>query len=322
MALGETELIRTYFANLTAARADVVLGPGDDAAILALPSDRELAASADTLVEGVHFSPGAAAADVGYKSLAVNLSDMAAMGAEPCWATLALTIPEADDAWLRSFAEGFAEAADEEGVALVGGDVTRGPRVITVQILGLIPRAKAIRRSGAMPGDLIFVTGTLGGAGAALAFLKGEMTRPRHDYRESLKRLCRPRARVGMGILLRGIASAAIDISDGLYTDLQHLVSASNVGASVQLSSIPVTPALDGLTDVGLRWDMALGSGDDYELCFTVPQSRVADLESRLAKSEFPPVSRVGEITSGGGIHWIQADGTRFKPSRSGYQHF
>ncbi len=323
MSLGETELIRTYFSRLCASRDDVVLGIGDDGAVLALPSDSELVVSTDSLAEGIHFFSDAAAADVGYKSLSVNLSDMAAMGAEPRWATLALSMPAADDSWLRGFADGFAAAACSCGdVALVGGDLTRGPLMLTVQIMGVVPKGAALRRGGAHPGDIIFVSGALGAAGAALAVLKGELDRPADGYEECLARLLRPEARVRAGLSLLGVASAAIDISDGLYTDLGHIVEESRAGACIELQRVPIPCALEVIEDPRERWDRALGSGDDYELCFTVPPGQVELVTSRFADPGLPKLTRIGEMTKETGIQWLAPDGTRYVPAHAGYQHF
>lgn len=323
MSLGETELIRTYFNPLCAFRDDVVLGIGDDGAVLALPPHSELVVSTDSLAEGVHFFSDAAPADVGYKSLSVNLSDMAAMGAEPRWATLALSMPGVDDKWLRGFAKGFAAAAAScDGVALVGGDLSRGPLVITVQIMGTVPRGAALRRIGARPGDIIFVTGALGAAGAALAVLKGELDKPAAGFEEAMVRLLRPKARVQTGLLLRGLANAAIDISDGLYTDLAHIAEESGVGARVELQRLPIHTTLESIPDPYQRWDRALGSGDDYELCFTIPAAREQALWTCFEIAGMPRITRIGEITGGAGIQWLAPDGTSYRPERAGYRHF
>jgi thiamine-monophosphate kinase len=241
MALTEFNLIERYFTRPAAAPdPDVILGIGDDAALVRVPTGMELAVATDTLVEGVHFPPQTAPETIGHKALAVNLSDMAAMGAEPRWATLALTLPQADEDWLTAFSSGFLALAAAEGVQLIGGDTTRGPLSITVQILGLLPSGSALRRSGACAGDLVYVTGTLGDAGLALRMLQ-------HAHGSAAvaaplaQRLNQPQPRTQEGLALRGIASAAIDISDGLCADLGHILAASGVGAHINLAALPLS---------------------------------------------------------------------------------
>ncbi|HET7675523.1 MAG TPA: thiamine-phosphate kinase, partial [Gammaproteobacteria bacterium] len=229
--MDEFALIRRFFRR-DVTRSDVVLGVGDDAALLQTPAGTELAISTDTMVEGVHFPAGAPAHAIGWRALATNLSDLAAMGATPAWATLALTLPQADEAWLQEFARGFFELADQFGVALVGGDVTQGALTVTVTIHGHVPAGAALRRSGAKPGDRVFVTGKLGGAAAGLAAYPND-GRGRYLY---------PQPRVAEGVALRGFASAAIDISDGLVADLGHIAEASGVGAQMALEKVPQAP--------------------------------------------------------------------------------
>ncbi len=314
---GEFSLIDRYFAGLTPPRDDVRLGIGDDAALLAMPAGQDLVLATDTLVAGVHF-PGATAPEaVGHKALAVNLSDLAAMGAEPAWATLALTLPEADAAWLAGFAAGFGALAAAHGVALVGGDTTRGALTVTVTLAGRVPSGEALTRAGARPGDGIWVTGSLGDAGMALALLEAGKPVP-----EALRRrLDRPEPRLAAGRALRGLATAAIDVSDGLAADLGHLLQASGVGARVAAERLPRSAALRAAQAdeaEGLR--LALGAGDDYELCFTLPPAAEAAMNTRMAAIGWP-VTWIGEIEAEPGLRLIDADG-RERPAPGGFDHF
>ena len=314
-ALTEFDAIEKYFAGLTPGGRGVVLGIGDDAALLAADPDSNLVVSTDTLVSGVHFFPDADPADVGYKALAVNLSDLAAMAAVPRWFTLALTLSETEISheWLDGFARGLAQPARNYDVALVGGDLCKGPTAVTIQLIGECPRGSEIRRRGAAPGDHIYVSGELGSAAFALEILKSGRT-PAPDC---LVRLLRPVPRVELGVSLRGIASAMIDISDGLLADLGHLLKAGNVGARVNIDAIPFHEQLDAECDPAQKWRCILSGGDDYELCFTVPPDRQDKLGSIGS-----PVSRIGEITAEKGLRCIRKDGTGYVPDRTGYVHF
>ena len=260
-SLGEFELIERYFSrDAGAARPDVVLGIGDDAALLRLPQDAELVAAVDTVVAGRHFPFDCDARSIGHRSLAVNLSDLAAMGATPAWATLALTLPAADPGWLQSFSEGFMQLADEYGVVLVGGDTTAGPLTVSVQILGHVPRGTALLRSGGQPGDVLAVTGTLGDAGAGLALVTSELTGvDRAVAAELIDRFEYPRARVAFGWLARGVASAAMDLSDGLVGDLPKLAAASGLGAEVDVDKLPLSAALRAAVAPARARTLALG---------------------------------------------------------------
>lgn len=335
MSSSEFDLIKRYFTQSDPGRSDVLLGIGDDAAVLQVPSGVELVASIDTLVAGVHFPPDTDAVSIGHKSLAVNLSDMAAMGAEPAWAMLALTLPQADERWLSEFSRGFFALAREYKVALIGGDTTCGPLTISVQIQGFVPPGAAFRRGGARPGDLIYVTGTLGDAGLALLLGREEgIGRP--DARAYLRRrLDRPEPRVHEALRLRGRVHAAIDISDGLIADLGHILEASGVGATLSLAQLPLSPAFHicleamiaaghpGLRQLspGLAWaDLALSSGDDYELCFTAAPEYRARIESLAAAGM--PCTCIGVIEATAGLRCRLADGTPYLPPRRGYDHF
>jgi thiamine-monophosphate kinase len=318
MSADEFEIIERFFTRQAISRDDVQLGIGDDAAVLRVPADSELVLCMDTLVAGVHFPANTPAAAIGHKALAVNLSDLAAMGAVPAWATLSIALPENDAGWLAEFAHGFFQLAEQHGVQLVGGDTTRGPLTVTVQAHGFVPHGQAINRSGAQAGDYIYVTGTLGDAGLALQ-LPGELAiRQRLDY---------PQPRIEAGQALRGLASAAIDISDGLLADLGHLLEKRELGATIRVDELPRSPAfLSALEHAGEQqaaWFHALplAAGDDYELCFTVPESRRAAVDKALQQLGVS-VTAVGIIEPEPGIRCVHADGTVYRPQATGYRHF
>ena len=318
--MGEFELIERYFAAVGAPRSDVVLGVGDDAAVLSLGAHEELIACTDTLVEGRHFPVGFEAFDIGWRSLAVNLSDLAAMGAEPRFATLALTLPAVDEEWLEQFVGGFATLAQAHGVALVGGDTTRGALTLTVQALGAVPRGTAIRRGGACPGDLLYVTGWPGDAAAGLALLQGTLTGLGANRAALELKFRRPEPRVGFGLRLRGVASACIDVSDGLAADLGRLAAASGVAAIVHAAELPLSRALYALAGEGRARQYALGGGDDYELLFTVPEAHRAALARATAASGAPACHCIGEITAGRGVRVVGEKGDL--PLPKGWDHF
>lgn len=310
MALDEFALIQRHFTRTTAVR----LGIGDDAALLDVPAGETLAVTSDTLVAGRHFPDDATPFDIGWKALAVNLSDLAAMGAQPLGVTLALTLPEADDAWLADFARGFFALAEREGVPLIGGDTTRGPLSLTVTALGSVPPALALRRDGAQPGDLLCVSGTVGDAGLGLAVALGHETGAEAD---ALQRLHRPEPRLALGLALRGLATAALDVSDGLAQDLGHLLTASGQrGARLALEALPLSSALRARP-----WrqavDWALTAGDDYELLFTVPAARRADLAALPT-----PVTVMGEILAEAGLHVTWMGRTWEHALPAGFRHF
>jgi len=305
-------------------RDDVRLGIGDDAAVLAVPQGQELVVAIDTLVDGVHFPRGTAAIDIGWKALAVNLSDLAAMGASPAWALLALTLPAADPAFVEGFAEGFARLAQPHRLALVGGDTTRGPLCISVAVHGFVPPGQALTRAGARAGDLVLVTGTLGDAAAGLHALQNPLRED--DSRASLRefliaRLNQPMPRLAAGTALRGQASACIDISDGLLADLGHLCRASGVGAEIEAALLPRSSALLDLYDVTSALQFALSGGDDYELCFSVPAHRLADVQSDLSRLGCG-VTRIGRIVEGDGVRVRGTDGAWLDTDQQGWEHF
>ncbi len=327
--LGEFELIRRFFMRDAKPRgvgddSGVILGIGDDAAVLALPPGTELIAAVDTIVAGRHFPLSTDARSIGHRALAVNLSDLAAMGATPAWATLALTLPSADAAWLTRFSAGLLELADEYGVALVGGDTTEGPLTVSVQVLGHVPRGMALRRDGARDGDLLAVTGTLGDAGAGLAFttapptVKSGPASP--DVAALVQRFDYPTPRVRFGLAARGIASAAMDLSDGLLGDLPKLARACGLAAHVAVQRLPLSDAMRAAVSVGQAREWALAAGDDYELLLAVAPARFADLETAAARLNLR-LTAVGELHDGSGVTW-SLDGRDFLPVTHGYEHF
>jgi thiamine-monophosphate kinase len=319
--LNEFELISRFFSRPGAKRPEsgVILGIGDDAALLDMPQGTELVAAVDTIVAGRHFPEDTEARIIGHRALAVNLSDTAAMGATPKWATLALTLPDADGSWLAGFSAGLLNLADAHGVALVGGDTTRGPLTVSVQILGYVPKGTALRRSGARAGDLLAVSGTLGDAGAGLALRTAAAASHRHAV-ELIRRFEYPTPRVQLGIAARGIATAAMDLSDGLTGDLPKLAQASGVAAHVAVDKLPISQALQEAASAEQAREWALSAGDDYELLFAVPPQRVAALQSAAAQLNLT-LTIIGELRSGMGVTW-SLNGGDFTPSGSGYDHF
>jgi thiamine-monophosphate kinase len=319
--LGEFELIRRFFVRRGSRReSGVLLGIGDDAAVLELPSGADLVACVDTIVAGRHFLEDAGAHMIGHRALAVNLSDMAAMGATPAWATLALTMPRADPVWLEKFAAGFLELADAHAVALVGGDTTRGPLTVSVQILGSVPHGGAMRRSGGEAGDILAVSGTLGDAAAGLAFVKSPPPAASADVEALIQRFHYPTPRVRLGLAARGIANAAMDLSDGLIGDLPKLAQASGLAARVAVDALPLSSAMRGAVSSSQARDWALAGGDDYELLFAVPPSRFSEL--KLAADQLNlTLTPIGELRAGEGVTW-SLNGKNFAPGVSGYDHF
>jgi thiamine-monophosphate kinase len=338
--MSEFDLIQRYFTRST---PGAVLGVGDDAALLRVGSGMELAVSTDMLVSGTHFLHDADPFLLGHKTLAVNLSDLAAMGAQPRWVTLALSLPQADEAWLQKLSEGFFALADRHGVELIGGDTTRGPLNLCVTIMGEVPQGAALRRSGAQLGDDIWVSGRLGDAALALAHLQGKVQLSAADFSMCALALHQPIPRIELGLALRGVAHSAIDVSDGLLADLGHILECSKLGAEIQFDVLPVSDALrtcltppslplsgeelslphdkGGLRGVKLIQHCALAGGDDYELCFTAPvalRSAVEDISHRMNL----PLTRIGAIVAGNGYTVRAADGSIINIEESGYDHF
>lgn len=274
----------------------------------------------DVLVAGVHFPENTDPAALGHKALAVNLSDLAAMGAAPAWFLLDLTLPAPDADWLRAFAGGLFDLAQRHEVQLIGGDTSAGPLSIAITAIGVVPQGKCMRRAGARTGDVIFVTGTVGDAALALAALQGKETLADNDTETVRARLDRPLPRLAEGKALRDIATSAIDISDGLLVDLGHVLEASNVGARLNLTAIPLSAYYRRhLPQVG--WDYALAGGDDYELCVTVPAAKVNRID-RLAETSGVQMTAIGEIVDGRGLEICDALGRAYHPKRKGFEHF
>ncbi|MGF1546227.1 MAG: thiamine-phosphate kinase [Thiotrichales bacterium] len=316
----EFELIERYFRSLTPYDDGVLLGIGDDAAVVRLPPRQVLAVTVDTLAEGVHFPIDTAAEHLGHKALAVNLSDLAAMGAMPRWFTLALTLPRADEQWLQGFAAGLARLANRHRVALIGGDTTRGPLSITIQALGILPDYAAATRAGAHPDDDIYVTGTLGDAALGLAAVSGKTDLTAADAAYCAARLNTPTPRVMAGLALQGYATSMIDCSDGFAADLGHILTQSGVGAELRIDRLPLSGALrrQPVTDA---WRYALTGGDDYELIFTAPAARRGDIAA-LVDALDCPLTWVGRIREAPGPLWRDAAGQTVTPETDGYQHF
>lgn len=312
----EFDLIARYFTR-SAPQAN--LGVGDDAALLSVGGGMELAVSTDMLVTGTHFFHDADPEKLGWKSLAVNISDLAAMGADPRWATLALALPEINEPWLAAFSQGFFDCAQRFGVDLIGGDTTRGSLTISVQIMGEVPRGAALRRDGAKVGDDIWVTGQLGNAALALAALQGII--PLAGLESCLSALHSPQPRVELGLALRGRANAAIDVSDGLIADLGHILQRSNCGAEIRINNIPRSSALSGQMSHPLGMQCLLAGGDDYELCFTAPPNQESALEILREKFNIR-LSRIGKITAGRELRLLDGQGKPMAFSGSGYDHF
>ncbi|MBP6797922.1 thiamine-phosphate kinase [Pseudoxanthomonas mexicana] len=314
MGAGEFDLIARIRARV-ATRADVVLGIGDDAALLAPPPGRQLVVTADTLNDGVHFPRGTSPADVGWKALAVNLSDLASMGAEPAWCTLSLSLPQSDPAWIEGFLDGFLDLAGQHDIALVGGDTTRGPLSIAVTAMGLVEPGRALRRDGARVGDEVWVTGTLGDAAGGLALLDRE---PVPALRA---RLDRPTPRVAAGRALAGIATACVDVSDGLLADLGHVCARSHVAARIDVDALPASAALMEVIGEADRIALQASGGDDYELCFTAPADAGADIGAVSAQLGLR-ITRIGRIVAGEGVHPVDAKSQPWSSPRRGYDHF
>jgi thiamine-monophosphate kinase len=298
-------------------RDDVLLGIGDDAAIVQVPSGKQLVIAADTINRGIHFPDNTAPADIGWKALAVNLSDLAAMGAEPAWCTLSLSLPTGDAAWVDAFLDGFLELAAQHRVALIGGDTTRGPLSISVTAHGFVEPGRALRRRGACVGDDVWVTGTLGDAAGALTQWRGgALVEPLLRAR-----LDRPTPRVATGALVNDVAHACVDVSDGLLADLQHLCAASGVGAEVELGALPASAALVAAFEPQRRSALQATGGDDYELCFTAPAA-ARDAVARIAIESETAITRIGRIVAGQGTRALHANGSEWIAPSAGFVHF
>ena len=312
----EFEIIDRFFRPISNDSPDqVILGPGDDCAVLTVPADRQLCVSTDTLIEGVHFPVDASADVVAQRTMAANLSDLAAMGAEPHAFVLAMTLPSVDERWLGDFSERLSRLASRYAIPLVGGNLSRGPLSLTMTVMGVVPVQGAVLRSGAMPGDDLYVSGTPGDAAHGLAKYQSD---ERTGY--LVERYLSPTPRIESGEALRAIVSAMIDVSDGLIADLGHLTDASGVGAVLNLEDLPVSDEL--LDDAGreLAIDLVLAGGDDYELCFSAPPERAGDI-AELASTLSVPLTRIGQTDAKAGIRLIDG-GIVVNRSLSGYEHF
>lgn len=318
----EFDLIRRYF---TRHAESAVLGVGDDCALLQPQPGMQLAVSSDMLVEGRHFLSGTDPRRLGHKTLAVNLSDLAAMGADARWALLSIALPAADETWIEAFSAGFFSLAQAFGVDLVGGDTTRGPLCLSVTVIGELPGGLALRRDGACGGDDIWISGSTGDAALGLAHLQGRIRLPDAAVAPCVDRLEVPQPRLELGGRLRGIASAAIDVSDGLLADLGHVLHASGIGARIELDRLPRSAALINCPDAALAEQCLLAGGDDYELLFAAPSSRrdeIAAIGAELGVA----VTRIGATIDGvdgvGLLRVVRSDGTTVAPARAGFDHF
>lgn len=322
MSYGEFDLIARFFNRQPVNRRDVNIGIGDDCALMTIPEKQQLAVSTDTLVSGIHFLPDISPADLAYKSLASNLSDLAAMGADPAWVSLAITLPSVNHDWLQSFSDMLFEQLNYYGMQLIGGDTTRGPMSLTYTVHGLVPTGKALSRSGARNGDWIYVTGTLGDSAAGLAILQNRLQPESPEHKQWLiERHLRPQPRILQGQALRNLASSAIDISDGLVSDLNHILKASGCGARINLDALPQSDALKQNCSVEQARVWSLSGGEDYELCFTVPEMNRGALEVALAHtgSGFTCIGQIKPQSEG--ISYF-CDNQAVEVDLKGFDHF
>jgi thiamine-monophosphate kinase len=318
--LSEFQLIARYFKRTPRAGGPVQLGVGDDCALLQPPSGELLAISTDMLIEGRHFFAGANPYDLGHKALAVNLSDLAAMGAQPISFTLALALPASDSHWLQAFSEGLFHLADAQAIELIGGDTTRGPLAISITVIGTVPNTQALKRSGAQAGDELWISGSLGDARLALEVLQNKRTLAPDLLTKASKRLHRPEPRVALGLALRGIASAAIDVSDGLLGDLGHLLNQSSLSATLFADDLPFGEALLSQT-IDTRYALAFNGGDDYEICFSAaPDQHQAVISA--GHSSQTRVTCIGRLNKGSGIHVQDHQGKIISADNQSFDHF
>ncbi|HHS3621210.1 TPA: thiamine-phosphate kinase [Proteus mirabilis] len=322
MPCGEFSLIKQYFTSQPVKRKDVSTGIGDDCAILTVPEKQQVAISTDTLVSGIHFLPTISPEDLAYKALAVNISDLAAVGADPAWASLALTLPKVDNDWLEAFSRSLFALAEYYSIQLIGGDTTKGPLSLTITIQGLVPQGMALLRSGAKIGDWIYVTGFLGDSAAGLAVLQNRLQPSQPESRDYfITRHLRPQPRLLQGQALRSLASAAIDISDGLISDLNHILTASGCGARINLDALPYSTAMKSQVSKEQAEIWALSGGEDYELCFTVPEINRGALDIALAHTgtDFHCIGQIMPIAEG--IRYLR-EGKEVHPNLKGFDHF
>jgi len=317
----EFDLIGRYFSNSGHKRKDVVIGIGDDCAVTTVPENQQLAVTTDTLVSGVHFLNDAPAKSVAYKAVAVNLSDLAAMGAEPAWISLSLSLPEVDETWLDEFAAGLYELTQYYSVELIGGDTVKGPMALTITAQGFIPPGSELTRSNAKPGDWVYVTGTLGDAGAGLDILKNALNVSGEAKDVLINRHYFPTPRVAVGTAIRRIATSCIDISDGLLSDLKHILKASECGAKIHVDRLPLSRALTSAVSPEQAIEYALSAGDDYELIFTVGEEQRGSLETSLASTNVKATC-IGQLTGQAGVLSLMHNNEKFTPQNpSGYEH-
>ena len=326
--MGEFDLIARYFTRPVRPGGTAALGVGDDCALLAPRPGMQLAISSDMLVEGRHFFADVDPEALGHKALAVNLSDLAACGARPLAFTLALALPRVDEAWLAGFSKGLLALADAHGCELVGGDTTQGPLNICITVFGEVPAGQALLRSGARAGDDIYVSGTLGDARLALEALLGHIHLPDELLAQARQRLERPTPRVALGLALRGIASSAMDVSDGLLGDFGHILKASGVGACIRtdetiklIAASAFPSSARGQFDQKLLQQCTLAGGDDYELLFTAPPQHRAAVAEAAAQSE-TPVTRIGQVEAAPGLRLLDAQGMPVENRFASFDHF
>lgn len=319
--MSEFSVIADYFAQQGMHRKDVLLGIGDDAAIVDSSQTKQLVLAVDTMNEGVHFPQNTNPYDIGWKVLAVNLSDMAAMGAKPLWFTLAISLPRADENWLAQFTQGLFAIAEKYQVQLIGGDTTRGPLSVSVQITGEYSINPHMQRANAQPGDQVYVTGCLGDAALGLLSLKQELPLTGHEQEQLLTKLNRPEPRVQEALAFSHLVNAAIDISDGLQADLSHILKASEVGAKLFVDKLPVSNVYRNCCQGAQMFDLALTGGDDYELCLTVPQENEKQF-LQITDEVNCKVTKIGEIIAGEGLQLLQANGEAYVLHKRAYDHF
>lgn len=317
----EFDIIEYFFNRKSNPRKDVVIGIGDDCAVTIVPLGQSLAVTTDTLVNGVHFPTNTPPAAIAHKALAVSLSDLAAVGAEPAWFTLSLSLPEFDKNWLEAFSNSLFELSEYYSVQLIGGDTVQGPMSITVTAHGFVPHDQALTRSGAKPGDLVYVTGSLGDAGVGLDIVQGKLITSQHCSDFLVNRLNYPSPRMLAGTALRRIASSCIDISDGLANDLQHVLDASQCGAKIQVDQLPLSIAMQEAVNAEQAYNYALSSGDDYELLFTVSEENKGNLDIALANSNVTATC-IGQLTGIKQKLDLRFEQEPFVVSASGYEHF
>lgn len=317
MNMNEFDLIQRYFTAQSIYLPNVKVGIGDDAAIVAYDEHQDLAITTDTLLINKHFFESDDPAHIGHKALAVNLSDLAAMGASPVWVTLSLSLPHANENWLQGFCKGFFELSTRFKIQLIGGDLTQGPLSISITAMGYVPKNGALLRSNAKPNDLIYVTGTLGDAGCALALLKNQVNLPESGRTIILTKLKKPDPRISIGLQLLNLAHAVIDISDGLAADLKHILEKSQVGAQIELKKLPISNILKNNLSPETYFDFALTAGEDYELCFTIPPDKKNELEKINCV-----FTQIGTITDTKRLLILDENGNPYHGPTKGFQHF